>query len=219
MLCHDPDIFICSHYAKGESTLHLLSHIYAQRAFEVWKGPEIAEWIRSTVNTSLLQRLSTKPSERARAISLFERGTPENFVRHVIVAENRSVMGFLSPNAVPNTMVSFDPVPPRTSLSQYDQTYFGEVMERTARRRGAASGAHQHPEAGNEEQLIQVQEMIMQEIRRRQGPVEMPGGLGRPLHEGEVDSDLEDNQEEPDEEEDEEGDANEVRMLHLEHPK
>lgn len=127
-------------------------------------------------------------------------------------------MGFLSPNAVPPTMVSFDPVPPRTSLSQYDQTYFGEVMQRTARRRGGASAAHQ-PEAGDEEELIQVQEMIMQEIRRRQGPVGMPGGLGQPLHEGEVDSDFEDNEEEPDDEDDQEGDEAEVRSLHLQCPK
>lgn len=180
-----------SYDAKGESTLHLLSHLYAHRAFELWKVPEVAEWLRSATDAALLKRLASEtPPARTRARNAFEDGTPENIVRHVVVAENRAMMAFLSPNAIPRTMVSYDPVPPRTSLSQYDETYFQGVA--IGRRRGRRNqGA---PQIDDDEELIQVQEMIMQEIRRQQlVGGEVPGafpGAEAPVHDGEVDSEI-----------------------------
>jgi hypothetical protein len=191
-----------SYSAKGESTIHLLSHLYAQRAFELWKVPEVAEWLRSSIDATLLKRLASETSPvRTRARNAFEDATPEFIVRHVIVAENQSSMAFLSPNAVPRTMVSYDPVPPRTSLTQYDEAYFlGVTVGQGRRRRDPA--VHQRPPPGDEEELVQVQEMIMQEIRRRAAgdvPGAFPGqGAEPPLHEGEVDSEIEESEGEDD---------------------
>lgn len=141
-------------------------------------------------------------------------------MRHVIVAENRSVMTFFSPNAVPQTMNAYDPVPPRTSLSQYDEAYFHGV---TVKERGAAGRRRQQQQmqgqgqGADEEEMAQIQEMIMQEIRERQrlaghvpGGVEAeaddddepPGLVGHPVeHEGEVDSDIGEEEDEEDEDE------------------
>lgn len=198
-----------SYSAKGESTIHLLSHLYAQRASELWKVPEVAEWLRSTIDGALLKRLASETSPaRIRARNAFENGTPESIVRHVIVAENRAVMTFFSPNAVPRTMVSYDPVPPRTSLSQYDEAYFQGVAIGKGRRRDP--GVHGRPALGDEEELIQVQEMIMQEIQRRQRAAgDVPGAFPGaehdpepPVHEGEVDSEIEASEDEEDEDDD-----------------
>lgn len=191
---------VFSYSAKGESTLHLLSHLYAQRAFELWKVPEVAEWLRCNIDATLLKRLASETSPvHSRARKAFEDGTPEYIIRHVIVTENRSVMTFLSPNAVPHTMVSYDPLPPGTSLTQYDEAYFQSVaVGQGHRRRGPA--VHQRPPPGDEEELIQVQEMIMQEIRRRVAG-EVPGtfpeheqGAEPLMHEGEVDSEIEESE-------------------------
>lgn len=220
----------CSSFAKGESTLHLLSHIYAQRASELWKIPEITDWVRSSVDSALLTKLAsiTSPT-RVRAQEAYKAGTPENFVRHVIVAENRSVMTFFSPNAVPQTMNAYDPVPPRTSLSQYDEEYFHGV---TAKERGAGGRRRQQQmqqqmQGADEEEMAQIQEMIMQEIRERQRLAgDVPGGFpeaaGEPFvaheHEGEVDSDIDDHDEE-DEEDEEEEDVVSAQMTFLIHTK
>ena len=45
-------------HAAGESTIHLLSHLYAQRSAELWKVPELSAWLRTTASEpSLLGRL------------------------------------------------------------------------------------------------------------------------------------------------------------------
>jgi len=171
--------------APGESTLHLLSHIYAQRSFELWKLPEIVDWVQSTIDDTLLSRISSvTPLIREQAIREYALGTPENFVRHVIVAENRSVMTFFSPNAVPQTMNAYDPVPPLTALSHYDENYFTasgvNIVPRRPRRR--AGGRQEMPEEVGEEENAQIQEMIMEEIRRRQARAqqEVPGAFHDP---------------------------------------
>ncbi|KAF8318209.1 DUF654-domain-containing protein, partial [Clavulina sp. PMI_390] len=217
-------------FAKGESTLHLLSHLYTQRSFELWKVPEIAEWIRSTITPSLLQHLSS-PSPalevRRKAITTYGGGTPENFVRHVIVAENRSAMAFFHPGAVPQQMVSFDPLPPRTSLSQYDQDYFRGVMVRERRGRASGGGAGGAAEVDDGDQLA-LQEFIMREIQRgRPQPAgAIPGAFpGGQVHEGDVDDfdeeetvDLERDQDNGEDDEDGEEDEEVCVRLDRNHP-
>jgi hypothetical protein len=221
--------------SPGESTLHLLAHLYATRSAELWKVPDPAEWLRSTTSEpSLLSRLYspssskwTSPTAQAheRAVKYFGRTatTPENIVRHVLVIENRSLMVFLHPNSVPQQMVSYDPVPPRTALSMYDETYFGGRTFHV----DSANGERQRVAgAGDIDRELRIQEMILGDLERRHAlrigmevPGAFPGGGGTAMrHEGEVDSDFEDTVDSHDEEDDleddeEEDDENAVSCL------
>lgn len=190
----------CSSFAPGESSLHFLSHLYAHRASALWKVPEVAEWLQSSVDASVLSQLSSRkvPTLRTRALERFASGTPQNFARHIIVTEIRSLLSFISPQAIPPSMVAYDPVPPLRPLSTYDERYFAGVTG-TLHRSGGPGRARPGQWEGADDEMAQrmIQEMIMAEIQRDRGGI--PGAF-------EPDDDVEDvDTIPPDSDEDSEG--------------
>lgn len=204
-----------SSFNPGESTVNLLSHLYAHRSVDLWKQPNVSSWLVSAIDTTLLTSLtSSKVSPtRAMAISRYSLGTPQNIVRHVLVTENRSLFPFLGPRALNDSMVAYDPVPPTTSVSAFDDSYFRGVATGAARRR-VNRGQNSEPRMDDEMQQRVIQEMILAEIQRhRRGGGGMPGEFDHQLVEpAEPDvqeqEDLEDEGERDDERAD--GEDNEV---------
>jgi hypothetical protein len=200
----------------------LLSHIYAQRSFELWKVPEVSEWLKETISANLLSELSSKkPSLRVQAEEKYSSGTPQNISRHILVIENRQLMSFLSPQALPPSMVSFDPLPPSYSRSAYNEEYFatiGRLPSRSYARGGRAAEviAQQLAAENNVENPALLQELIMQAIERerqeRGGAEIMPGALEPEPQEEEFFE-----EEEEEEDEDEENDGGEDSEVSLNH--
>ena len=148
------------------------------------------------------------------AISRYSFGTPQNIVRHVLVTENRSLFPFLGPRALSDSMVAYDPVPPITSVSAFDDSYFRGVATGAARRR---LNRDQNPELRMDDEMQQrvMQEMILAEIQRhRRGGGGMPGDFDQQLVEP-VGPDIEEQEEQLEGEGDDEvpdGEDNEVCM-------
>jgi hypothetical protein len=127
-------------------------------------------------------------------------GTPQNVVRHLIVTESRTLLAFVSPHAIPSSMVAYDPVPPYKSVSSYDERYF-EVIADDHRRHAGHGFGRSHGQRGqwgrDEIEMAEriVQEMLMAEIQRGRG---IPGAF-RPEdeHDDTQDGDPETEEDEP----------------------
>lgn len=71
----------------------------------------------------------------SRSLAFFSEGPTLDLFRHVIITENRSLIGFFSPAMVNHTtMHAYDPVPPASSVTNYDDAYFGQEMKRAFQR-------------------------------------------------------------------------------------
>ncbi|KAF8341438.1 transcriptional repressor TCF25-domain-containing protein [Cantharellus anzutake] len=159
-------------FDPGESTVNLLSHLYAHRSADVWKQPNVSSWLVSAIDAKFLNGLTSEPSPtHAVAVSKYSSGTPQNITRHVIVTEIRSLFSFLEPQTLAGSMAAYDPIPPVTSVSRYDESYFRGVSRRRANR-----GQNAGPGIDDEMQQRMIQEMIFAEIQRQQQrETAMPG--------------------------------------------
>lgn len=116
--------------------LHLLSHLYAQRSFSLWKPKQRAEWFAKTViavTPSLSQKpTTTQESKSSPSLALFHDlySTPSlasSIYRHVMVLESVSragrLFGFLPSHVTGARQLACDPLPPPTRVSQYDSEF------------------------------------------------------------------------------------------------
>lgn len=70
---------------------------------------------------TFLPLVNVPSPDRTAALAFFKNGTPENIVRHVMVSEdNSTLLGFLERKWGQMMGMSFDPLPPRNSISAYD---------------------------------------------------------------------------------------------------
>ena len=71
-----------------------------------------------------------KPNELyARATRYFASGPTQAICRHVLVSEIRSLVSFFPPRMLGEEMQAYDPLPPRTTTTQYDEAYFGGIQD------------------------------------------------------------------------------------------
>lgn len=124
-----PSLRIETEYKHGDpsgSALHMLAHLYALRANALWKNEPHSIWLVSTV-TKVEDRLGSTTSARDIARKHFAEGPTEAMARHASVADLRAISAYRSPKSNLAVTHAFDPIPPSTSLSAYDETYFQDV--------------------------------------------------------------------------------------------
>ncbi|EJU05955.1 DUF654-domain-containing protein, partial [Dacryopinax primogenitus] len=121
------------YYNDNSSTLHLLAHLYAHRSNSLWKNAPYSNWFTDTVSTCL-QDLD-KPYHVLTETHMKRRPTPLWICRHLVVADLNSLFSFLPPAVTRDVGMGYDPLPPATSISNYDDAYF-EVGDGRAGGRG-----------------------------------------------------------------------------------
>lgn len=104
----------------------MLAHLYALRANSLWKNEPHSTWLVSTV-TKIEDRLGSTTPARDIAREHFAQGPTEAMVRHANVADLRAISAYRSPRSDLAVTHAFDPIPPSTSLSTYDESYFRDV--------------------------------------------------------------------------------------------
>lgn len=154
-----------SNLKAPEATLHLLSHLYAQRSSPIWK--EEASWFASTVTAEFSSLPASLPVSHRRQdfLSLYENVNLRYSVyRHVMVLETtyRRLFSYI-PQAVLNVKaLQCDPLPPPTAVTSYDDAFFEGTedlrtfMPTTTTRQRAQQGrvlAQMIPDAGVRDQL------------------------------------------------------------------
>ncbi|KAA1478640.1 DUF654-domain-containing protein [Dentipellis sp. KUC8613] len=138
--------------SEPESVLHLLSNIYAQRSFSIWKEPEHSTWLAQTasslVSSSSLPSSVTAGTGHAALTTLLRtsRGFAPSVYRHVLVltaavggtALAQRLRPFV-PQAASATLAC-DPLPPPTRVSTYDAAFFSGAEDVFAPAGGARLG-------------------------------------------------------------------------------
>lgn len=126
----------------AEAALHLLSHLYVQRAAAVWK--EHSAWFARSVAEAFPDGASapqTSPTPRRAAfLALFANETPRYGVyRHLIMLESdpayRRLFTFLPKGVVEAKGLACDPLPPPMAVSHYDGAFFADTEDVWRRQR------------------------------------------------------------------------------------
>ncbi|KAJ7740604.1 transcriptional repressor TCF25-domain-containing protein [Mycena metata] len=148
-----------------EATLHLLSHLYAQRSFPLWK--EESSWFASTVTTefSSLPASLPVPVRRQDFLTLYANlNLRFSIYRHVMVLETsfRRLFSYIPKEVLAVKALQCDPLPPPTAVTLYNDAFFEGTedlrtfMPAASTRQRAQQGrilAQMIPDAGVREQL------------------------------------------------------------------
>ncbi|WWD08346.1 hypothetical protein V865_006458 [Kwoniella europaea PYCC6329] len=114
--------------------IHLLSHIYVSRSEALWKDEKRIAWFSKQAALAI-PKLNDPSAKEARddALALIQSPrdpldeglpVPLYICRHVLCSESTSFVGFLPPVVSSRPFNSFDPLPPTTATSIYDDAYF-----------------------------------------------------------------------------------------------
>jgi hypothetical protein len=108
---------------------HLLANLYVLRSFSIWKDPAYCTWFGETVTDLCTSNPSEfTPTIRGRHfLELYSSPGPrESTYRHVIVLGDsfRRLSAFLPAEVLATKILNCDPLPPLTSVSQYDEEFF-----------------------------------------------------------------------------------------------
>lgn len=143
------ELTLCSD--SPNTLVHLLSHIYVSRSEALWKDPDNLSFFESQISAafSLIDSDQAK-SDRDHVLSLLAQARdpvdeqlaiPLFVCRHVLCSESTSWLGFLPPQIRNKPFHAFDPLPPTTAISMYDNEYFAGVSPSSSRRGGGGSRA------------------------------------------------------------------------------
>ncbi|WVW80890.1 hypothetical protein I302_102881 [Kwoniella bestiolae CBS 10118] len=131
----DPLLQVEAGFSETPSNvMHLLSHIYVSRSEALWKDEKRISWFTKQVALAL-PKLNESSAKEARddALALIQSPRdpldeglpiPLYICRHVLCSESTSFVGFLPPVVTSRPFNSFDPLPPTTATSIYDDAYF-----------------------------------------------------------------------------------------------
>ncbi|KAJ7916300.1 transcriptional repressor TCF25-domain-containing protein [Mycena leptocephala] len=148
-----------------EATLHLLSHLYAQRSSPLWK--EEASWFASTVTAEFSSLPASLPVSLRRQdfLSLYQNlNLRYSVYRHITVLETsyRRLFSYIPPEVLAVKALQCDPLPPPTAVTSYNDAFFEGTddlrtfMPTLTTRQRAQQGrvlAQMIPDAGIREQL------------------------------------------------------------------
>ena len=109
--------------------MHLLAHIYAARNNPLWKDSTIGNWFSKQLDCVVKDiesgrhtlSKSTIPASWTREVG----GMPLWLVRHAFLSE--SYMGWIPPPIAAKLGHAYDPLPPTTSITSYDNAYYAGV--------------------------------------------------------------------------------------------
>jgi len=110
----------------------------------------MSQWFEKQASL-VLAELDTLAAEELRADAVAIMHTPRDpldetqnvplhICRHVVCSESTSWVGFLPPAIRNQNVNAFDPLPPTTSISTYDNAYFAGVRPSGRGRGGPAAG-------------------------------------------------------------------------------
>ncbi|KAJ3575698.1 hypothetical protein NP233_g923 [Leucocoprinus birnbaumii] len=154
--------------SRLDGIIHLLSHLYAQRSFPIWK--DHTTWFSDTVATTFASlttptsSLSRSPKRTAFFTLVYASEDIQwSFYRHVFVLEAsfRRLLSFIPQEVLKEKTLSCDPLPPKNAITAYDEKFFEGVEDlfayrpRTRRERELDRRrlAQMIPDAGFREQL------------------------------------------------------------------
>ncbi|KAI5453261.1 hypothetical protein NCC49_006284 [Naganishia albida] len=127
---------------KQDISLHLLSHIYANRCAPLWKESSVANWFREQVNIVAHDLRSGKRRAAATPIPFDAQNQTGNMplwlIRHAYLSE--TYMGFMPPDVAAHMGHAFDPIPPFTAKTFYNDAYFHSRIP-TSHRAADSSGS------------------------------------------------------------------------------
>ncbi|KDR71096.1 hypothetical protein GALMADRAFT_229747 [Galerina marginata CBS 339.88] len=112
--------------------LHLLSHLYVQRSSPIWK--EHSAWFASTITEEFAALPGSLPITERRKSFLAQYENPNvqfSVYRHIMVFETsyRRLFSFIPRQVLEAKSLACDPLPPPTSLNQYDREFFQSVED------------------------------------------------------------------------------------------
>ncbi|KAF8148865.1 transcriptional repressor TCF25-domain-containing protein [Crassisporium funariophilum] len=110
--------------------LHLLTHLYVQRSAPIWK--EHSSWFSSTITEAFSALPTSLPVTERRQRFLSQYGTVKAcypVYRHIMVLETsfRRLFSFIPRQVMEAKSLACDPLPPPTTVNQYDQAFFRGV--------------------------------------------------------------------------------------------
>lgn len=117
--------------AFSDGILHLLSHLYAQRSFPLWK--DHASWFVETATSTFASlptpnaRFTATP-RRTAFLTFYERNENSRYsiYRHVVVLETsyRRLFSFIPRYVLDARSLACDPLPPKDAVTSYDDKFF-----------------------------------------------------------------------------------------------
>ena len=123
----DTYLIFFSSLSASVGILHLLSHLYVQRSFSLWK--EHAEWFTSAITEAFTTLPTSLPvTERRKSFLAQYQSTNLRYsvYRHIMVLETsyKRLFSFIPRVVLEAKSLACDPLPPPTSVNQYDQDFF-----------------------------------------------------------------------------------------------
>jgi hypothetical protein len=142
---------------KKDISLHLLSHIYANRCAPLWKESSVANWFREQLSTVADDLRSGKRRPSATPVPFDDQNQTGNMplwlIRHAYLSE--TYMGFMPPDVAAHMGHAFDPIPPFTAKTFYNDAYFHSRIPTSHRAANSSNSDLQDPNlAGIRDRLM-----------------------------------------------------------------
>ncbi|CEP12095.1 hypothetical protein [Parasitella parasitica] len=175
---------------------------YIERTFEMWKEPEVLEWLKG-VGSSTLPVVVNQPQKIQQKLLCDEKeNVPLSVCRYIVLIDIQKLLSYLPSSITSSSYQMYDPLPPADSETMYD------INERMRSRSSSSFsriptdarglmemmrnmlGANQLP-AGDQEQVRQLLDEL--ERLRRENANQAPGAF--PVDGEDFDEDEDDNEE------------------------
>jgi hypothetical protein len=147
----------------------MLSHLYAQHAFGVWKEPAHNTWFTSVVSSlsATLPRSLPITPQRSDFLRLYEQSADLRYsaYRHISVLESsyRRLFSFMPRQVTDSRSLSCDPLPPPSVVTKYDAEFF-EGVDDTFEMLGTRTRRQREVDRRRLAQFIQ-DEAVLQQIQ------------------------------------------------------
>lgn len=205
---------------------------YIERTFEMWKEPEVLEWLKG-VGSSTLPVVVNQPQKIQQKLSCNEKeNVPLSVCRYIVLIDIQKLLSYLPSSITSSSYQMYDPLPPSDSETMYDinermrsrPSYQGEIPTDP---RGLMAmlrnmlGGNQLP-AGDQDQVRQLMSEL--ERLRRENANQAPGAFPNDGEEFEADEaypdlvqELQDAVAVEDEDEHDQDDQDDDELRHVEH--
>jgi len=107
---------------KSNLNVKLLTSIYVERSYMIWKDASLLPWLERNANLVLIsvdsndQRVTDLLEKRAKCFV----GTPLNIYRHAILSNLPDTLKYLPQELISKGLTNIDPLPPADSVNAYD---------------------------------------------------------------------------------------------------
>lgn len=172
---YSPNHVLTSHLLYSNThdiSLHLMAHIYANRCAPLWKESSVANWMRQQVSIVADDLASGKRRLPSTPVPVDQHNQTGNMplwlIRHAYLSE--TYMGFMPPDVAAHMGHAFDPIPPFTAKTFYNDAYFNSSRSATHRSMTSNSSGLQDPNlAGVRDRLMNWVNQLGGDENNRQG--------------------------------------------------